>query len=107
MTEFSKKVVTYIQKIPKGKVASYSQLAKLAGNPRGTRGVVWILHSQTASKNLPWHRVMNAKGRISFPEMSPNWVTQRKLLEREGVVFEYGDRIDMITYQWKPKKLTL
>lgn len=100
-TEFSKKVISTIKKIPKGKVATYSQIAKLAGNPQGTRGVVWILHSQSSSQDLPWHRVINAKGKISFPEMSSQELRQKTLLIKEGIEFKQGGIIDLKVYQWQ------
>ncbi len=100
-TEFSKNVISQIKKIPRGKVASYAQIAKLAGKPQGVRGVVWILHSSSSSADLPWHRVINAKGRISFPEMSEQWIKQKKLLEREGVVFSGAGIVDLKEFQWR------
>jgi methylated-DNA-protein-cysteine methyltransferase-like protein len=99
-TEFSLRVVATLKKIPKGKVATYSQIARLAGNPNGTRGVVWILHSSSSIKNLPWHRVINAKGKISFPEMSPNYLKQKKLLENEGIKLNVNSKIDLTQFQW-------
>lgn len=99
-TEFSLRVVATLKKIPKGKVATYSQIARLAGNPNGTRGVVWILHSSSSIKNLPWHRVINAKGKISFPEMSPNYLKQKKLLENEGIKLNENSKIDLTQFQW-------
>lgn len=100
-TEFTKKVLSTIKKIPKGKVATYAQIAKLAGKPQGVRGVVWILHSSSGTNDLPWHRVINAKGRISFAEMSEQWFRQKGLLEKEGVIFTEGDVVDLEIYQWK------
>ncbi len=100
-TEFTKLVLSTIKKIPKGKIATYGQIAKLAGKPQGARGVVWILHSSSASEDLPWHRVINSKGRISFPEMTENWVRQKSLLEREGIEFGDGGVVDLKKYQWK------
>ena len=100
MTPFTKKVLTLIHKIPKGKVATYSQIARLAGNPNGTRGVVWILHAQSSTKELPWHRVINAKGKISFPLMSPQQLRQKALLEKEKVTFRPDGGIDLEKYQW-------
>lgn len=99
-TDFSKKVIATIKKIPRGKVATYAQIAKLAGKLHGVRGVVWILHSSSGYNDLPWHRVINSKGRISFPEMSEQWVKQKKLLEREGIEFEEGGVVDLTVYQW-------
>lgn len=99
-TEFSIQVIGHIKKIPKGRVATYSQIARLAGNPNGTRGVVWILHSSSYLQDLPWHRVINAKGKISFPEMSEKWIQQKALLQKEGIKFEAGEVIDLKIYQW-------
>lgn len=106
MTEFTKKVIALIKKIPKGKVATYAQIASLAGNPRAVRGVVWILHSSSRTQELPWYRVINSKGRISLPEMSEEWFRQKKSLEREGVSFGPGDAIDLAAYQWKKEPRT-
>ena len=103
-TEFTKKVIALIKKIPKGKVATYAQIARLAENPHAVRGVVWILHSSSGTQDLPWHRVINSKGRISFPEMSEPWIKQKKLLEREGILFQEGGIIDLKVFQW-PKQL--
>lgn len=101
MTEFTKKVLSTIKKIPKGKVATYAQIAKLAGKPQGVRGVVWILHSSSVTNDLPWYRVINAKGKISFPEMTENWIRQKGMLEREGIKFSEGGVVDLKTFQWK------
>lgn len=103
MTEFSVKVLATVKKIPRGKVATYAQIAKLAGKPQGVRGVVWILHSNSAVAGLPWQRVINAKGRISFPEMSESWIRQKGLLEKEGIVFGDGGVVELTKYQWKPR----
>ncbi len=100
-TDFTKKVLSTIKKIPKGKVATYAQIAKLAGKPQGVRGVVWILHSSSATQDLPWHRVINAKGKISFPEMSESWIRQRGLLIKEGIEFSEGEVVDLKVFQWK------
>ena len=100
-TEFTKKVIATIKKIPKGKVATYAQIAKLAGNPQGVRGVVWILHSSSANNDLPWFRVINAKGKISFPEMSEHQLRQKALLVKEGIKFGEGDVVDLKVFQWK------
>ena len=100
-TEFTKKVIATIKKIPKGKVATYAQIAKLAGKPQGVRGVVWILHSSSANNDLPWFRVINAKGKISFPEMSEQQLRQKALLVKEGVKFGEGDVVDLKVFQWK------
>lgn len=92
-TDFTKKVIRLIRSIPRGKVASYGQIAKLAGKPQGSRGVAWILHSSSRAQGLPWQRVLNSQGRISFPEDSREYARQKQLLENEGVEFA-GGRVD-------------
>jgi len=97
MNEFTQRVITIIQQIPERHIMTYGQIARLAGNSRGARGVSWILHSMSKSHQLPWHRVVNAKGKVSHTGSE-----QRELLELEGVTFGLGDRIDLEAYQWRP-----
>ena len=93
---FADRIRILLKNIPQGRVATYGQIAKLAGNPRGTRAVVWLLTSSSASHNLPWHRVINSKGIISTGS-----VTQVTLLEKENIkVKDYC--VDLKTYLWKP-----
>jgi len=99
--EFSKQVMSFIKKVPKGKVATYGQIAKLAGKPQGSRGVAWILNSSSEAHDLPWHRIINSKGQISFPKASSSYRKQKALLEKEGVQFDKSGQIDMKVFQWK------
>lgn len=99
--DFSKKVIAAIQKIPKGKVATYGQIAGLAGKTHGARGVSWILHSSSKTYKLPWHRVLGSKGTISFPVKSSSYKEQKRLLQKEGVIFMDDDKIDLKKFQWK------
>ncbi len=96
-------VIETINMIPSGKVATYGQVAALSGKPHAARGVSWILHSSSRRFKLPWHRVLNAKGKISFDRLSTNYLQQRKRLEREGVKFSFNDEIDLRKFQWKAK----
>lgn len=64
-TPFSKAVIKMVSKIPKGKVATYGQIAKISGNAGGSRGVAWILHACSKKYKLPWQRVINSQGKIS------------------------------------------
>jgi methylated-DNA-protein-cysteine methyltransferase related protein len=80
--------------IPRGQVASYGAIARRAGAPRRARLVGHALKVAPASLELPWHRVLNAQGRISLPAGSKAHRTQRRLLEEEGVVFRNG-RVDI------------
>lgn len=104
MTDFSQKVISTIKRIPKGKVATYSQIAKMAGKEHAARAVSWLLHSSSKTHKLPWQRVLNSKGKISFPWGSRHYNQQKKMLLQEGVDFTESDSIDMSLFQWKYKK---
>ena len=80
--------------IPRGHVLTYGEVARLAGMSRAARRVSQAMRRAPRSMKLPWHRVINAQGKISIPEDSPSHQRQRDLLEREGVVFLNG-RIDL------------
>lgn len=97
---FSKKVLHLLQQVPKGQVATYGQIANLAGKPQGSRGVSWILHSSSDAYKLPWQRILNSKGRISFPVGSAEFKKQKRLLIQEGVEFNDNDEVDLKKFQW-------
>ena len=101
MDPFRSKVIDVIRSIPNGKVATYGQIAALAGNPRGARQVVRVLHSSTKEDDLPWHRVVNRYGQISL-KPGHGYEIQRGLLEKEGVRFNANDTIDFERYFWVP-----
>ena len=88
-----------VRQIPKGKVASSGQVASEAGFPRQPRMVGFALHALPPHSGVPWHRVINAQGRISFPRDSAANRKQRRLLKAEGVVF-HGDAVDMERFGW-------
>ena len=98
----STRIKDTIRRIPVGRVATYGQIATLAGNHRAARQVVRILHSSSAKDDLPWHRVINSKGTISLPTGS-GYEIQRRLLEAEGVAFDSKDRVDFERFLWKPQ----
>jgi methylated-DNA-protein-cysteine methyltransferase-like protein len=83
-------------------VATYGQIATLAGSPRGARQVVRALNSSSAKEGLPWHRVVNREGRISLPK-GRGYELQKALLEDEGIVFGLGDDIELQKYLWSPR----
>lgn len=85
-----------VHTIPRGKVATYGQIASLAGLPNHARMVGRAMRNLPPGSQLPWHRVVNAAGRIST-----SGAEQRQRLEAEGVVFLTG-RIDLKQYGWKP-----
>jgi len=99
---FFRRVVTSIKKIPRGKVATYGQIAALAGNPRAARQVAWVLHSASDKEKLPWQRVINSQGGISLPRYG-GYELQRALLMKEGVKFDADEQIALARFQWKPK----
>jgi methylated-DNA-protein-cysteine methyltransferase-like protein len=98
---FYERVVDIIRKIPEGRVATYGQVARHAGNPRGARQVAYILHSSTEKEGLPWHRVINSQGSISLRPKRGHEL-QKQMLEKEGVVFNDENRIDLACFGWLP-----
>ncbi len=99
LTPFTQKVVDFIKNIPEGRVATYGQIAALAGQSRGARQVSRLLHSMSQKHKLPWHRVVNAKGKISLPASS-GYELQKALLESEGIVFSITGTLDLDKYRW-------
>jgi methylated-DNA-protein-cysteine methyltransferase-like protein len=77
-----------VKQIPKGKVATYGDIATLSGLSGQQRLVGYALHNLPPKSNVPWQRVINAQGRISLPRRTAGYRRQKKLLEKEGVVFE-------------------
>ncbi len=95
-----------VKRIPRGKVATYGQIAALAGMPRHARQAGYALSALPANKRIPWHRVINAQGRISLRLKHWDSATdelQRILLEDEGVVFDSTGRVDLKRFRWEPK----
>ncbi|RMH80826.1 MAG: methyltransferase [Calditrichaeota bacterium] len=88
--------------IPRGKVATYGQIARLAGLDGHARLVGYALHVAPEALELPWHRVINSRGKISLPREDGRHDLQKALLEAEGVVF-VGDKVDMAVYGWQPE----
>ncbi len=97
---FEERIKERIKAIPKGRVATYGQIAALAGNPRGARQVARVLHSCSATAGLPWHRVINSRGGISL-HRGHGFEEQRRLLRGEGVRVERGGRIVLDEFQWR------
>lgn len=97
-----------IRQVPRGRVASYGQisdevLAQIPADQRGrctARLVGYALHGLPPQSTVPWHRVINAQGRISFPPRSAPYRRQREKLEAEGVVFLRG-RVNLKRYSWQ------
>jgi methylated-DNA-protein-cysteine methyltransferase related protein len=104
INSFTFKAKRLIKQVPRGKVATYGQVAALAGSPLGARQVVRVLHSSSRKDNLPWHRIINGTGRISLPP-GGGYEEQKALLLQEGISFDSTDRIDLDLFQWRPNKI--
>jgi methylated-DNA-protein-cysteine methyltransferase-like protein len=96
-----------VKRIPRGKVATYGQIAALAGMPRYARQAGYALAATPENMKIPWHRVINAQGRVSL--RLKHWDSgsdelQRILLEAEGVFFDSLGRVDLKRYRWCPAR---
>jgi methylated-DNA-protein-cysteine methyltransferase-like protein len=89
-----------VSEIPSGHVLTYGEVARLSGMPRAARRVSQAMRRAPRAINLPWHRVINAQGKISFPEDSNGWKTQKDNLESEGIVFLNG-KIDLDVFGYR------
>jgi methylated-DNA-protein-cysteine methyltransferase-like protein len=95
----TQQAVNIIRNIPEGRVLTYGVVAALAGKPRGARQISRILHSMSKKYDLPWHRIVNSKGKISLKQ-SRGYELQKALLESEGIKFSKTDTIDLKLYSW-------
>jgi len=102
-TPFTRQAKAVLRRIPRGRVATYSQVAALAGRERAARGIAWILHSSAEAAGLPWHRVIGAGGRISLPR-GRGFEEQKRRLSAEGVTVGRGGRVDLKRFQWEPSQ---
>ena len=94
-----------IRRIPKGRVATYGQVAELAGFPRYARQVGYALHAlRSAKPKVPWQRVINAQGEVSQRSAPDGDRLQRAILEAEGVVFTASGRVDLERFGWRPRR---
>lgn len=94
-------ICAVVRRIPKGWVATYGQVAAMAGMPRRARLVGRVLQRLDPTTRIPWHRVVNAKGEISY-SLSRNGgdILQRRLLEKEGISFDDKNRLDLERCRW-------
>jgi len=95
------RIYTALATIPSGCVATYGQIGMLAGLPRSGRLVGRTLRNLPNNSVLPWHRVINASGKISLPQDSDGFKRQKARLQEEGLVV-VGNRINLTQYQWQP-----
>jgi len=95
------KIWQTVSRIPRGRVATYGQIARLAGLGKRARMVGYALHRTPDHWTIPWHRVINAQGRISFPPDSDQYRQQRDRLVAEDIHFVNG-RVELERYRWRP-----
>lgn len=101
MAPFTERVIAIIRAIPPGYVMTYGQIAELAGNRRGARQVVRILHTMSRAHRLPWHRVVNARGEIAIRDEEARFM-QILQLRDEGVDVDHTASVDLERYRFHP-----
>jgi methylated-DNA-protein-cysteine methyltransferase-like protein len=99
MSTYSR-IYSVVRRIPRGRVATYGQIAELAGLPGHARQVGYALHALPTGTTVPWHRVLNARGALSLRREPGAELTQRLLLEREGVRFDPRGRVNLAKVRW-------
>ena len=97
---FAQRIYEVVKQIPRGKVATYGQVAALAGNPRGARGVGFALHHNPQPGVIPCHRVIFRDGSLCTGFAFGGPEVQRRLLEQEGVCFLPDGRVDLSRFGW-------
>lgn len=98
---FFEQAYQVVRLIPPGRVATYGQIARLLGAPRGARTVGWALRALPDGSDVPWQRVISVRGTISLGSDRTGAAAQRALLEDEGVVFDENGRVDLQVYGWE------
>lgn len=103
MSDSYGRIYSAVRRVPRGRVATYGQIAALAGLPGHARQVGYALHALKSATSVPWQRVINAKGMISLRPMRGG-VSQRLLLEGEGVTFDAAGRVSLAKFGWKKRR---
>ena len=99
------RICEVVRHIPAGKVATYGQVATLAGARGHARQVGYALHGLSDGADVPWHRVINARGQISLRSSPGSGADQKMLLEAEGVEFDHLERIDLSRFRWRARPM--
>ncbi len=102
MSASYERIYRAVCRIPKGRVATYGQIAAVAGIPKQPRAVGYAL-SALNDDRVPWHRVINAKGEISLRSELGDERAQRTLLEREGIAFDKAGRVSLSQFRWRSR----
>jgi len=101
MSKTYERIYAIVRGIPAGKVATYGQIARLAGLAGHARQVGYAMNALPHDAGVPWHRVINAKGEISKRANPDDEKIQREFLEDEGIEFDENERIPLERYQWR------
>jgi methylated-DNA-protein-cysteine methyltransferase related protein len=97
------RIYAVVRRIPRGRVSSYGEIARLAGLPGRARQVGYALHALPEAEEVPWQRVVNAQGGISLGGDTGLGSLQRNMLETEGIIFNDTGRIDLKRFGWRPR----
>jgi methylated-DNA-protein-cysteine methyltransferase related protein len=100
-SDINQRIWQVVALIPPGKVSTYGEVARHAGLPRAARRVGLALRQLPPDSAIPWHRVINASGRLSLPAGSAAQLRQRRRLQDEGVLF-IGERVPLKRFLWRP-----
>ncbi len=104
--DFSDRVYWLVCQVPAGRVATYGQIATYAGSPRAARAVGNLMRlSLKNDRDVPWHRIINAKGGISSKGDAARAELQRRLLEAEGIEFDAAGICELEDYRWEPHEV--
>ena len=98
------RIYRVVSRIPRGRVATYGQVAELAELPGCARQVGYALHALADDSDVPWQRVVNARGEISLRRERGIEPIQQQLLEAEGIEFDARGRLDLSRVQWRPRR---
>ena len=101
------RIYQVVKRIPSGRVATYGQVARLAGLPGHARQVGYALHALPQESTVPWHRVVNARGGISPRSMPGAELVQEQLLQREGVPVGLDGRVRLQQVGWTPRRAAI
>lgn len=96
------RVYAVVRRVPAGRIATYGQVARLAGLGEHARMVGYALSALPTATTVPWHRVLNAQGTVSRRRFGDS-LSQRMRLEREGVRFDSRGRVSLTTFGWRPR----
>ena len=105
-SETYERIYRAVRRIPRGRVATYGQIAEIAGLEGHARQVGYALNVLPSRSKVPWHRVINARGEISRRSGGDSHELQRHMLEREGVTFDRAGRVDLVRYRWRARVMS-